>query len=150
MAPSLFANLTTVSESCVGPGTYQPEVFVPIALAGDGTPNSCQRPAVPGSTVSFFLNGIGGLPTGNNTYGPYFGSSIPVVAQIGPWSAEVLAVTPATPFVWRVEVQIPTLPPGTAVTQFSGGFLINSEFGPVPVGPIGIGAIGAHSEFPRT
>ncbi len=143
MVPSLFANLTTVAESCAGQGTFEPAAFVPLALGQDGTPNSCQHPGEPGDVVSFFVNGIGGQSRGNNTYGPYFGSSIPVVAQIGPWSAEVVAVTMANDFVWRVDVQVPALPPGTAVTEFQVRFLINSELGPVEVGPIGVGSVDA-------
>lgn len=103
--------------SCSGRG-LETAVFVPLALGQDGTPNSCQHPGKPGDVVSFFLNGIGGQPRGNNTYGPYFGSSIEVVAQIGSW--------------------------------FSVEFLINSEIGPIPVGPIGIGRSAHHSECPRT
>jgi hypothetical protein len=59
-----------------------------------------------------------------------------------------VGVTPATDFVWRLDVQVPTLPPGTALTVFNVRFLIDSELGPVEVGPIGIGAVGGSLGVP--
>lgn len=141
MTPSLFANLTTVFQNCANIGTFDPAVFVPVAQYADGSANSCQHPAKPGTVVSFFLNGLG-LQGNASSFGPFSGQDIPVVARVGAWSAEVVGVTPASPFVWRVDVAIPPLPPGTGLVQFNVVFAIESEVAPIPVGPIGVGADG--------
>jgi uncharacterized protein (TIGR03437 family) len=150
--PGLFANLTTTSVGCGGQMVaFDPAQFVPVAVASDGTPNSCDHPAKTGSVVSFFLDGLGaGEPVGGSVFTRFVGSDIPVLAQIGSWSAEVVAVTPANTFVWRVDVVVPVFPPGTTVTPMDVQFVINSEFGPYPVGPINVGESNATVQVPAT
>ena len=60
---SLFANLLAGQSSCGGasPGN---QGFQPLANNSDGTPNTCDNPAPAGSTVSFFMHGVGAFQLG--------------------------------------------------------------------------------------
>ncbi|MBZ5608229.1 MAG: hypothetical protein LAP38_08230 [Acidobacteriia bacterium] len=141
-APSLFANLTSDFQNCTAhPGVVVPAFFVPVARNQDGTLNSCEHPAGHGKVVSFFLNGMGGQLSGNGDYVPWLGSIIPVVAQVGKWSAEVVDVALDNDFVWRFNVRVPqeVVPSGIALADVT--LSINLFTGPVPVGPLQVSSL---------
>lgn len=120
MAPNLFSIASPHTVSC----SLSPvDTLVPLTLNPDGTMNSCENPAKAGSVVSFFVDGLGGQ-----------GASIPVVAQIGNLSAQVVDVANIDDFVSRIDVRIPAgFVRGVSLVPIS--FLIVSPNGVVPVGP---------------
>ncbi len=85
VAPSAFLR---DAPACVG-SSYPLEI-VAVALNEDGSLNSCDRPAAPGSLVTFFLNG-----TGNST--PAVTSTAFVVSA---------SSDPGSPGVIRVQVRL--------------------------------------------
>lgn len=129
--PSLFANLTLVTVTC-GNGTYG-GISIALAINADGTLNSCEHPAKQGEVISLFLNGMGiiGVPGVNAPWTP---ESIPVVVQIGAWSAEVAKISALNPFMWQVDVVVPTAMPYGGPTPVSMD--INTQHGVMPVGPL--------------
>ncbi len=120
MSPNLFSIASPHTVSC----SLSPvDTLVPLTLNPDGTINSCENPAKAGSVVSFFVDGLGGQ-----------GLSIPVVAQIGNLSVQVVGVANIDDFVSRIDVRIPDgFVRGVALVPIS--FLLVSPNGVVPVGP---------------
>ena len=75
--------------------------------------------------------GIIGVPGVNAPWTP---DSIPVVVQIGAWSAEVASISELNPFMWQVDVVVPTAMPYGGPTPVSMD--INTQQGAMPVGPL--------------
>ena len=120
MSPNLFSITSPHTVSCAIAPT---DTLVPLTLNPDGSINSCENPAKAGSVVSFFVDGLGGQ-----------GLSIPVVAQIGNLSAQVVDVANIDDFVSRIDVRIPdAFVRGVSLIPIS--FLVVSPSGVVPVGP---------------
>ncbi|MGA2117540.1 MAG: SBBP repeat-containing protein [Bryobacteraceae bacterium] len=146
---NLFANLMAGQSSCGGasPGN---QGYQPVATNADGTLNSCANPAPAGSTVSFYMHGIGASQLG-----------FPPVAQIGDLTATVgycsALVTGAVligDFVYQVDVTMPASPsactgqPGATpkyqfpvVFNYSGAIVNGAIVGPFVVpgpGPLSL------------
>jgi uncharacterized protein (TIGR03437 family) len=136
--PSVFADLSgTILQCTIGANTFF-GAFTDFALNADGSANSCLHRATPGSVVSFFVNGLGVNFSYGNTQ-PWVASQIPIAVTIGAWSAEVVNVTAPTPFVWQVDVVVPTAVEAAA----QGGLSLipvtmdmNFMSGVAPVGPL--------------
>jgi uncharacterized protein (TIGR03437 family) len=84
-----------------------------VALNADGTLNDCTNPAVAGSVVTVFLNGVGPVkpvqPTGVITSGPVVALTPAVDANAGP---SILALSTSTVAgaitgVGQVKLQLP-------------------------------------------
>ncbi|HYL78821.1 MAG TPA: SBBP repeat-containing protein [Bryobacteraceae bacterium] len=137
MAPNLFAIVAPSSVGCSPPGVQAPAGgLAPLTLNQDGTINSCDNPAKSGSVVSFFVDGLGGQVSADGGFVPTFSGSIPLVAQIGNLSVQVVNVGNIDDYVSRIDVRIPD---GffRSVTFVPISFLIVSTNGVVPVGPRG-------------
>jgi uncharacterized protein (TIGR03437 family) len=97
-APSAFLDLEKVDParpgvSCRG-ASYSP-AYPPIARNEDGSLNSCETPAAPGSVVTLYLNGVGLAPTAGSLQYP---------------AGTVLGLEPdpdSPPGVWRLRVRLP-------------------------------------------
>ena len=84
----------------------------PVALNADGTGNSCENPAVPGSTVTIFLNGLGvtapPLVTGAVTTHPPVPLNLTLSSTDGTARFVSAASVPGLiSGVWAVQLQIP-------------------------------------------
>jgi uncharacterized protein (TIGR03437 family) len=148
--PSVFADLTGTSSSCtIGNITYF-GAFIDFALNADGSVNSCQHRATPGSVISFFVNGLGVDFSFSETQA-WTPALIPVAVTIGQRSAEVVNISKQSPFVWQVDVKMPE----TAAAQ-TGLFLwpvtmdMNFVNGVVPVGPLAVQAFSPNYNAPGT
>jgi len=133
--PGLFGDLSGSITSCTVGTLTAYGSDTDLALNADGSVNSCTDRATPGSTVSFFLNGLG-VNDFNNEARPWQQSQIPIAVTIGGWSAQVTSVTPLNPFVWQVQAMVP------AALEQSSLFLsgvtvdLNLATGVVPAGPL--------------
>ncbi len=96
-APNLFTSASTSAASC--PETIAGEAIALFANNADGSVNSCSNPAKPGTVISLFVDGV-------NVKGQV--SELPVAVTIGHWSAEVVNVTEANPYVLRIDVTVPS------------------------------------------
>jgi uncharacterized protein (TIGR03437 family) len=145
---NLFANLMAGQSSCAGasPGN---QGYQPVASNADGTSNSCANPASAGSTVSFYMHGIGATQLG---FGPT--QEIPgLSASVGYCSAQVTSANLIGDFVYQVDVTLPASPaacvgiPGTsAMYQLPVTFIYNAEIvGSEIVGPFTVPTPGAIS-----
>lgn len=142
---NLFANLIAGQSSCGGASPSN-QGYQPVANNADGTPNSCANPAPAGSTVSFYMHGIGAIQLG-----------FPPVQQIGDLSATVgycsAQVTNAAligDFVYQVDVAMPAspsactgLPLATPKYQLPVTFNYDGGFVGAIVGPFVVPAPGA-------
>jgi len=126
--PSLFANLTSATVTCGN--TAYGGLFIVTAINADGTVNSCAHPAKTGAVVSFFINGLGV----DGITAPWQPGAIPVLVQMGIWSAEVVNVSAPNPFLWQVDVVVPS-----AASQGESAVIVTMDMnlvnGVVPVGP---------------
>ncbi len=100
-APSGFVVLTPTAANCSG-SSYLFEIRA-VARNADGTSNSCAQPAVSGSVITFFLNGLGddvspniSIPAANN-YGTLL-SFDPDPDSLGVWRVRVQVRLPSVPF----------------------------------------------------
>ena len=89
MAPNLFAKVAPTSPRCPANATVPAGSPLPMAQNQDGTLNSCDHPAEPGSIVSFFLDGLGGAYIGGGSYVPLSIVTVPFNVRLGTWSAEL-------------------------------------------------------------
>jgi len=99
---NLFADLSTDQVSCPAAITID-YGFQPVAMNADGSTNSCAHPAKYGSTVSFFMHGVGG-----DTFGfqpPQ--QLLNVQAFVGYCSAAVTNASSIDSFVYKVDVTLP-------------------------------------------
>lgn len=93
-----------------------------LALNEDGTPNSPDRPAAPGSMITFYATGVGQTPTGISVYLDYSAVSNPQFSA-GPapgFSGDVL----------KVRVRIPpagSVPPGLGILALSVGGVLSQQ-----------------------
>ncbi|MBZ5592797.1 MAG: SBBP repeat-containing protein [Acidobacteriia bacterium] len=128
---NLFADLSSNQISC--PNAPTAVGFQPLATNADGSLNSCTNPARFGSTVSFFVHGVGG-----------FGSPPPQLlnlqASVGPCSAAVTNASLIDGFVYKVDVSLPASPlPCIEVfgsSQVESYFAVALSFNGAPVGPL--------------
>lgn len=90
--------------------TASPGLF-PTTLNEDGSQNSQQHAAALGSTISIFVNGLSGLPLEFPRTG--LGPAQLLLSTDSGWS--VTKIAPATKFVTRVDMQIPSKPPAGLV-----------------------------------
>lgn len=100
--PNLFADLSSNQVPCPAANSIQ-NGFQPVALNADGSANSCANPAKFGSTVSFFLEGIGGAT---------FGFQPPpqvldLETFVGFCSSAVTNASLINGFVYKVDVALP-------------------------------------------
>jgi uncharacterized protein (TIGR03437 family) len=131
---NLFADLASVQAPCPGAITAGGG-FQPIAMNADGSVNSCTNPAKYGSTVSFFMHGIGG---------DSFGFQPPqqllnVQAFVGNCSAAVTNASLIDSFVYRVNVTLPSsLLPCSFESSSSAenSFFVTFSYNGNPVGPL--------------
>ena len=132
---NLFANLSSNQVSCpAGFILASANGFQPLALNADGSANSCANPAKYGSTISFFVHGVG----------PDFGQPpqqlLNLQALVGGCSATIVNAALLDSFVYKVDVTMPTaaLPcaqayeGSTAENPFAATFLYDGA----PVGPL--------------
>jgi uncharacterized protein (TIGR03437 family) len=101
----LFINASATYDATTNPNRY----FVPLTLNGDGSLNSAANPAMQGSTVSVFVNGLAPAPG-------VVSSALQLYAT-SDWKVEKASLL--TPFVVRVDLQVPALninasPPNTS------------------------------------
>jgi len=94
---SVFANLQV--NSCLNSGGE----YEPLAFNADGSANSCTNPASSGSTVSFFLQGIGAPQLGF----PPVSETGWLTATVGGCSAQVTSADLLDAYVYQVEVAMP-------------------------------------------
>ena len=144
---NLFANLLAGQSACGGasPGN---QGYQPVANNADGRPNSCANPAPAGSTVSFYMHGIGAIQLG---FGPA-PQILGLMATVGYCSAQVTSATLIGEFVYQVDVTMPTSPsactgvPGTSAKyQLPATFYYNGEIVGSIVGPFVVPSPGALS-----
>ena len=98
-----FISYSAPSPSCPDSQGLVTNSIQVLATNADGTINSCAGPAPLGSVVSFYVEGNAAPP-------------LVVSAQFGPWSAQVINAALQGPFVWKVDVLLPTALPPTGVT----------------------------------
>ena len=102
---NLFANLMAGQSSC--PGASLSDLgYQPVATNADGTFNSCTNPAPAGSTVSFYMHGIGANQLGF----PPVGQIGDLTATVGYCSALVTSAALIGDFVYQVNVAMPASP----------------------------------------
>jgi uncharacterized protein (TIGR03437 family) len=115
--PTAFLNTVTpppALATCTSHSSASVNGLLPLAFNSDGTANTCLNPAVPGSAVSLFLNGLGV-------------TSAPVVTASAPLTVAAVSALPgAIPNVWQVSLQIPT-------GQAAGGVHVSLTAGGVPM-----------------
>ena len=140
---NLFANLLAGESSCAG-AIPSNQGYQPLANNADGTSNSCANPAAAGSTVSFFVHGIGAIQLGF----PPAQQIGDLSATVGYCSAQVISAALVSDFVYQVEVAMPASPaactglPGTSAKY---QFPVNFYYNGAPVGPFIVPAPGAPS-----
>ncbi len=130
---NLFADLSTDQGPCPAPiiGYGYP----PVARNSDGSANSCTHPAKYGSTVSFFMHGVGGDTLGFEA--PQQLSNLQAFVYNCP--ADVTNASLTDGFIYKVDVTLPqSLRPcspydsNAAVNAFFVTFSYNGN----PVGPL--------------
>jgi uncharacterized protein (TIGR03437 family) len=134
MIPNLFVNLSTVRETCVSSVSSTATGPLVFAQNQDGTLNSCEHPAKAGSVISFFMTGIGLTQRLQN---------LPILVQIGRWSAEVVDVVADNEFVWRVAVRVPVAAIGEAIWTTSASVSMEIDFTGrnIPAGRLSFGRV---------
>ncbi len=113
--------------------------MLPLAMNADGSTNSCTNPAKYGSTVSFFMHGVGGDVFG---FQPprQLGSSVQAV--VGDCPAAVTNTSLIDNFKYKVDVTMPAslLPCAQASSNFAvNSFWVTFSYNGNPVGPFGVG-----------
>jgi uncharacterized protein (TIGR03437 family) len=115
--PTAFLNTATPSPAlatCTAQSSASVNGLLPLAFNSDGSVNTCLNPAVTGSTVSLFLNGLGV-------------TSAPVVTSPAPLTVAAVSALPgAIPSAWQVSLQMPT-------GQAAGGVQVSLTAGGVPI-----------------
>jgi uncharacterized protein (TIGR03437 family) len=103
---------------------------VAYALNADGTVNSRDNPAAPGSTLTFFATGMGSPPV------PVYSSWRPLFPASGPETVEPLSGF--LPAIWRVKMTVPSAPPGSEVRQVSVGLRFGLTPSSIPYASNGV------------
>jgi uncharacterized protein (TIGR03437 family) len=135
---NLFASLASNQVAC------SPEYgFQPVAANADGSLNSCANPARYGSTVSFFVHGVGALQYGFPPPAQLFG----LQAMVGQCSAAVENAALVNGFVYQVDVRLPgpLLPCATSYSLLSAenSSPVTLSYNSAPVGPLTVPSGGA-------
>ncbi len=129
---NLFADLSANEISC--PSAHSTaNGFQPVAANADGSFNSCTNPAQFGSTVSFFVHGIGEFPP------PQLRS---LQAFVGICSATVTNASMINGFVYKVDVVLPAslLPcaESHSPSQAENELNVTLSYNGAPVGPLAL------------
>ena len=133
---SLFGDVRNGMVQCAGasPGV---QGYPALAVNSDGSTNSCSNPARAGSTVSFFMHGIGAEQLG---FPPL--SEIPALtATLDSCSAQVLKTALIDGFVYQVDVQMPLSPAACTGSPSSEGLYelqAAFDYNGSPVGPFAV------------
>lgn len=125
---NVFTNLSSNEVSCPN---FIANGFQPLAMNVDGTMNSCANPAGYGSTVSFFMEGVGT-------------DSSPAPAQIPPGLQVFAGGCPAliqntsltNGFVYRVDVQLPSSGCFSQADPTLAALAVTFAYNEAPVGPL--------------
>jgi uncharacterized protein (TIGR03437 family) len=111
-APRVFRQPEATGAACNRLSAFG---LIPIALNEDGSANSCESPAAPGSLVTLFLNGAGvpesPIEDGVVARPPLLPLRVPVNVSIRDRGLEVVSVTAAEGHiagVWQVMFRIPS------------------------------------------
>ena len=124
--PNLLADLSGNQIKCP-PAGQTAQGFAPVADNADGSRNSCANPAKLGSIVSFYVHGIGNPAC--FCWGAMFGSR----------SAAVVNIAAVSPFLTRVDVQIPSSFATGSISSFpavqEGYFPVSLSLDQAPLGP---------------
>jgi uncharacterized protein (TIGR03437 family) len=139
---NVFASLQ--SGSCLaGDPEYQP-----LAFNADGSSNSCTNPAHSGSTVSFFLHGVGAPQLGFPPVSQIAG----LTATVGGCTALVTSATLLQNYVYKVDVAMPaTLQscPDADINELISLYALPVVFNynGTPVGPFQIPTVSSPTDF---
>ncbi len=126
---NLFADLSPTEVSCPG-ALVIGNPFQPIAMNADGSANSCANPAKYGSTVSFFMHGVGGDQPPQQL--------LNVQAFVGYCSTAVPNASLIDNFVYKVDVPMPAsvLPCAQAYSNLAVNFFyVTFSYNGDTVGP---------------
>ena len=132
---NLFADLSPAQVSCPDAAVIGNPIQ-PVALNADGSANSCANPAKYGSTVSFFMHGVGGDAFG---FQPPQQLGLHVQAFAGFCSITVTNASLIDNFVYKVDVTMPAspLPCGQASGSFAVTFFdVTFSYDGLTVGPL--------------
>ena len=141
---SLFAELQGSLLEC--PAFPGGQGYLPLAKNADGSANSCTNPAQAGSTVSFFMQGVGAEQLGFPPVSEISG----LTATLGYCTAQVVKTTLVEGFVYQVDVAIPaSLPACAGGTTPNGMYQVQPTFNynGTPVGPFIVPPPGALSFY---
>jgi uncharacterized protein (TIGR03437 family) len=130
---NLFANLSSSQISC--PNSPTAYGFQPLATNADSSLNSCTNPAQYGSTVSFFVHGVGAMQLGFPPPAQFSG----IQAYVDSCSAAVTTESLIDGFVYKVDVTLPVSGlPCEIVTAGQGEtyFQVTLSYNGVPAGPL--------------
>jgi len=141
---NLFADLSPTQVSCPGAVSVGNPIQ-PVALNADGSANSCANPAKYGSTVSFFMHGVGGDAFGSQ---PAQQLGLNVQALVGSCPTTVTNASSIDSFVYEVDVTMPAslLPCAQIYSNLAENFfyvtfsyegnIVGPRSVPINVGPI--------------
>jgi len=134
---NLFADLSPTQVSCPA-ALVIGNPIQPVAMNADGSANSCANPAKYGSTVSFFMHGVGGDAFG---FQPPQQLGLNVQALVGYCSATVTNASLIDNFVYKVDVTMPAslLPCAQAYSNLAVNFFyVTFSYDGNTVGPRGV------------
>ena len=134
---NLFADLSPAQVSCPA-ALVIGNPIQPVAMNADGSANSCANPAKYGSTVSFFMHGVGG-----DTFGfqPPQQLGLNVEALVGYCPTTVTNAWLINNFVYKVDVTMPAspLPCAQASSSFAVNFFsVTFSYDGLTVGPLSV------------
>jgi hypothetical protein len=102
----------------------------------DGTLNSCDHPAHVGSSISVFLDGLGG-DVQNGQFVPVYLGAVGTQAMIDHSSSEVINLAAVNNFVWRCDMLVaPAVVNGVETIAYVG-LTISNASAILPVVPAG-------------
>ncbi|HEY6347491.1 MAG TPA: SBBP repeat-containing protein [Bryobacteraceae bacterium] len=129
---NVFAQLNSNQISCPH---QTANGFQPTALNAGGSMNACSNPAKFGSTVSFFVEGVGATQLGF----PPTQTLTGIEAAIGNCTVPAANASLITGFVYQVDIPLPDalLPCATSysLTSPENSFQVTLSSGTVPMGP---------------
>lgn len=130
---NLFADLNSDEQICQTADIIA-NGFQPVALNADGSLNSCANPAKLGSSVSFFMHGVGGEQLGL----PPAQQLTNVEAFVGPCAVPVTSASLGANYVYQVSVTMPDSVPTCSLgygLQPENPFSVTFSYNGLPVGP---------------
>jgi uncharacterized protein (TIGR03437 family) len=134
---NLFADLSPTEVSCPA-ALVIGNPIQPVAMNADGSANSCANPAKYGSTVSFFMHGVGG---DTFAFQPPQQLGLNVQALVGLCSTTVTNASLINNFVYKVDVTMPAslLPCAQAYSNLAVNFFyVTLGYNGNTVGPRGV------------